>query len=437
MKNRIPVIYALSLIISNNDQMSEAMLKTFDRYNLSKQDKKYIYDSVKKLLKHYLLIDSIIKYNFSKFYDDDEEIYFLNFELLELNQCYKENKEIDSILEAINNTIEINKLRLTKKDIAKLVEISKKALDVPDKCKKDPTMNNSLLFNCPEFVLSSYINEYGPKLSSEILKSLIKNPINYYVINTLKTNVDEFKDKEEYKFVPSFNPSNTTNGSIILNNSLKTNELSFYHQGLIFPLDLSWIQFIDALPSIQYGKYLHVNAGTGSNSAYLYLVNKDKQINITATYASDIKYAKGKALHEKLGLLDKINEIRTSTLMIKTLLPFDNYDLVLVTPTSTHLGQARRRPDTNIAFSTQYLKNCMEHEDDDLLEASFFVTNNGYLVYAVPTILKEEGEYRINQFLERRNNFTLVTQKTIFPFINKNEHLCDGLYYAILKRVSK
>lgn len=437
MQNRIPVIYALARIIDSNEQLSEAIIKTFDRYNLSKTDRKYLLDSLKKLLKHYLLSQAIIHEAFSKFYPNDDETYLMNFELIELNEAYRAKKEVTPILDAIEKTIEINKLNITKKDIEKLKALAQKELEVPKRYTKDPILNNSLVFNCPQYVLSSYIYEFGPKITSSILSSLVKNPNLFLAINTYKTDAEKFKNDARFTFLPSLNSNNSSGGVLLSHATVRANTYPEVLNGELFPIDRSWIQFLDALPQIQYGRYLQVNAATGSLSAYLSIVNKNKQVNITAVYGSDIRFAKGKAFHERLGLADQINELRSSTLMLKTLIDFDAYDVVVVTPTSTHLGQARKRPDTNVVFSTAFLKNCMDKEDEALLESSFFVAKEGYLAYAVPSLLKEEGENRINAFLERRPNFKLVAQKILFPFPMENQPVTDGLYYAILKRVSK
>ena len=65
-----------------------------------------------------------------------------------------------------------------------------------------------------------------------------------------------------------------------------------------------------------------------------------------------------------------------------------------------------------------------------LISAANMLKPNGYLVYSTCTLNKKENERQIQSFLAERSDYSLVSQRTIFPF----EFDSDGFFVAKLWR---
>ena len=65
-----------------------------------------------------------------------------------------------------------------------------------------------------------------------------------------------------------------------------------------------------------------------------------------------------------------------------------------------------------------------------LEKASTMVKQGGILVYSTCTLNKKENEKQVEKFLKKHEEFTLVSQRTIFPF----EFGSDGFYMAKMEK---
>ena len=63
-----------------------------------------------------------------------------------------------------------------------------------------------------------------------------------------------------------------------------------------------------------------------------------------------------------------------------------------------------------------------------LQAAGLMVKENGVLLYSTCTLNKKENEKQVQGFLKENTNYTLESEKTIFPF----DYDSDGFYIAKL-----
>lgn len=208
--------------------------------------------------------------------------------------------------------------------------------------------------------------------------------------------------------------------------------------GKLFAQDLSYSKALDALPLMQYYKAIHIGAKTGTTSSSLAdrLSNLDGSVIVPIEDEKNLARAKG--MYKRLGLTN-VQAYKSSLEMIKVDQTFDSFDISVVTPKSTHLGQMRRRPDVSALFSIDQLQYLNKNQLNMLTEASYFPRVGGLVEYIVPSCLRQEGPDIIEKFIndsKNVNKYKLVTQKTILPIIDENnKYASDGLYYAILVRV--
>lgn len=132
-------------------------------------------------------------------------------------------------------------------------------------------------------------------------------------------------------------------------------------------------------------------------------------------------------------------------------------DLVLVDSPCTGTGTWRRRPDAKWRLTEAALEARMAEQDAVLDEAVRFVRPGGRLVYVTCSVLADENEDRIADFLIRHPDFTLIeplaglakadpaTAAALARFVRRNERVApvlrlspatagtDGFFVAVLE----
>ena len=126
-------------------------------------------------------------------------------------------------------------------------------------------------------------------------------------------------------------------------------------------------------------------------------------------------------------------------------------DLVLIDAPCTGTGTWRRSPDSRWNLSQDSLKNLVALQKSILDSASRLVKPGGKLLYATCSLLREENEHQIDEFLQRNEAFKALDlelpqflQDNTARFIAHGHELrtfpalsgTDGFYVACLERVS-
>jgi 16S rRNA (cytosine967-C5)-methyltransferase len=107
----------------------------------------------------------------------------------------------------------------------------------------------------------------------------------------------------------------------------------------------------------------------------------------------------------------------------------EKYDRILLDVPCSGLGVIRKKPD---------IKWTKKEEQKDLIETQRKILNcgaeylkpDGIMMYSTCTILKEENNLQIAEFLKENNNFELLEEKQLFPNVDGT----DGFYMAKLHK---
>jgi 16S rRNA (cytosine967-C5)-methyltransferase len=124
-------------------------------------------------------------------------------------------------------------------------------------------------------------------------------------------------------------------------------------------------------------------------------------------------------------------------------------DRVLVDAPCSGSGTWRRNPDLKWRFNRKDLDEVLAVQQSILQSASRLVKPGGRLIYATCSILLDENEHQITQFLKSVNNFRVVCAQKIwdknstcgenetvsFLSLTPHEDGVDGFFAAVLERV--
>jgi 16S rRNA (cytosine967-C5)-methyltransferase len=123
------------------------------------------------------------------------------------------------------------------------------------------------------------------------------------------------------------------------------------------------------------------------------------------------------------------------------------FDRVLVDSPCTGLGTLRRNPDLKWKHNEKSLNELISKQEAILNAASSLCKVGGYLVYATCSILKDENENQVENFVKNNINFRVVPQSSImsrykitlgdgkFLKLNSLENNTDCFFGAVFERV--
>ena len=131
--------------------------------------------------------------------------------------------------------------------------------------------------------------------------------------------------------------------------------------------------------------------------------------------------------------------------------PKKMFDIILLDPPCTATGTIGKNPDLQFLDPLEKLDELIKVQQKMLERCSRWLTDNGFLIYSVCSLLKEEGENQINKFLRNNNRFIAVHSLKqdqlkqdgleihkdrgirIMPFYKENIGGTEGFYIAYLK----
>ena len=156
---------------------------------------------------------------------------------------------------------------------------------------------------------------------------------------------------------------------------------------------------------------------------------------------------------ERLEVLKKrVKELKLKNIIFNlNLKKKDSFDLVLCDVPCSGTGTWRRRPENIIWLRNQELVELKLNQNNILIDAAKLCKNGGNLVYITCSLLYDENELQIKNFLKNNKNFSLKNieeginkyfKKNIFKLSQYGLTLkpdtlnTDGYFISILKKSS-
>ncbi len=170
-------------------------------------------------------------------------------------------------------------------------------------------------------------------------------------------------------------------------------------------------------------------AGAGGKTLHLAAMMKNKgQLIAMDIYESKLKKLKVRA--RRNGVHNMETRVIDSSKVIKKL--HSSADRVLLDVPCSGLGVLRRNPDSKWKLSPEFITNIKKTQREILQNYSKMVKPGGKLVYATCSILPEENNLQVQDFLASGagNDFTLEKEDSIYASVSG----FDGFYMALLQR---
>lgn len=245
----------------------------------------------------------------------------------------------------------------------------------------------------PTFLYNLLLNQYGQKVTDEIIDGYSRRRYTSLRVNTLKTTTNEIKnilikngyELEEVKwYKDAFFIKNKTEMDIT--------KLDIYKEGKIYLQSLSSMLPVIILNPKENESILDMASAPGSKTTQIGIMTNDKAL-ITACEKDKIRFERLKYNVQKQGIkrITFLNEDAS------TLDDFYSFDKILLDTPCTGTGTINLNQ--NIKFTEEYLKKLVNIQEKLLKKAIKLLKPNSEMVYSTCSILKEENENNLKKIL--------------------------------------
>ncbi len=300
----------------------------------------------------------------------------------------------------------------------------------------------SKLYSMPEWIVVKLSDELGINKAEEVCKNSNIRPKISIRINKLKTSKEELINMLAKK---NINTENAILEDFIYLNSKNITNLEEYKKGLFTIQDESAALTALVLSPIENETILDCCSAPGGKTTYLAEIMKNKgSIEAWDLYEHRLKLVDENA--KRLGIEIINTKINDSTILNKN--EIGKYDRVLLDVPCLGLGVIRRKPDIKWQREEKDIDEITKIQKQILSTCSKYVKVGGRLVYSTCSILKEENEDIVNNFLINNPNFKIINpENNRLKELNKNivdrkylklypNENIDGFFICLLERTN-
>ncbi len=314
----------------------------------------------------------------------------------------------------INEAVELSQKRDKAFVNAVLRKVSEKGLVLNEDNTLEALSENT---SHPLWILQMWKAHYGEDVARKIAEFNQTRSLVYGRINTIKCDKKELLEDEKIHFV---------NDYVFTYDGILTNT-DYFKEGKVLIQDLS-SSLIPTLLDVAKGmKVLDACSAPGTKTQEIaMLMDNDGEI-----IAQDI-YEKRVQLIEHLMLKTGVSIVKTAVQDSSVLNEdyINQFDRVLLDAPCSGLGDLRHKAEIRFHLKPENIDELVSLQSKLLDVNARYVKENGILLYSTCTLNKKENEKQIQSFLKSHQEYELLEEKTLFPYIENS----DGFYYAKMRK---
>lgn len=272
----------------------------------------------------------------------------------------------------------------------------------------------------PTWLVTMWKAQYGWEIAQKICYADMETKPNAARVNTWKIDKAELLAQE-----PRFHEGALSEDALLYDGNLASSH--WYEEGYVSIQDEA-SQLIARIVDPKSGEQiLDVCSAPGTKANHMAELMK----NEGRIVCGDIHEHRVKLIEEganRLGI--RIIEAKCMDATKLEELKGECFDRVLCDVPCSGYGVLARKSDIKYHMQSSDMDTLLPIQKAILATASTHVRPGGVLVYSTCTLNKKENEKQIQAFLKEHEEFTLVEEKTIFPFVANT----DGFYMAKLIR---
>ena len=306
---------------------------------------------------------------------------------------------------------------------------SKGAIKEPDK-DGDPVKYLSIAYSHPEWMVERFLKLFGPDFTETLLESNNAIPEFSIRVNTLKTTAEKLAEALEHEKIEVF-PGKFSRDALIIKNPSSISRLSAFKEGLFQVQDESSMLVARVLDPKPGELVLDVCSAPGGKATHIAQIMDNKG----TVLARDIHEHKIKLIEQAASRLG-IDIIKTKihdALLSDTELE-NKADRVLLDAPWTGLGIIRRKPDIKWGRESSDTAEITSLQRKMIAAAARSVKPGGVLVYSTCTLLPEENEEIVKEFLKGNPEFEMDDLTSVIPETLKSSMKEKGMLQVYTNR---
>lgn len=279
-------------------------------------------------------------------------------------------------------------------------------------------------FNHPVWLTEAIKNDYT--CWEDILDKNNKKAPLWIRVNTGKIETDAYlkllnQKKIEYTQHPSIETA------ILIKNAVKVTDLPLFNDGFCSVQDAAAQLAANLLDLKSTDRVLDCCAAPGGKSAHI--LESVSDVSLTCVDNDPSRIIKIKENFSRIGLDANIICADVAKLESDELIN-SKFNKILADVPCSATGVIRRHPDIKWLRQKEDIPNLVKTQMRILNNVWALLEDDGILVYSTCSILKNENDDQVAQFIAKNKNAKLIKTIQILP----GEEQMDGFFYAVLKK---
>ena len=267
----------------------------------------------------------------------------------------------------------------------------------------EPIERISKTTSMPIWIIEELLKENGIEKVEEICKNSNIRPKVNIRINKLKITKEQLKEKFDQKNIKY--EDGILEDFLIIENIRNIENLDLFKEGYFTIQD----QMAGLIPKVLDAKenecILDCCSAPGGKTTYIAeMINDNGKIDAWDIHEHRVKLINENA--KRLGITCIDAKVVDATKYQEE--NFEKYDKILLDVPCLGIGVLKRKPDIKWKRKKEDIQEIKKIQNAILQQCSKYLKKGGQMVYSTCSILKEENEDIINNFLEKNNNFELV-----------------------------
>ena len=257
----------------------------------------------------------------------------------------------------------------------------------------------------PKWIVEELMKNYTPKEVEEICNNSNIKPKITIRVNTLKTNKQELIKKLREKNIECKEPQEKLDDFLILEKVKNIENVNGFKQGYFTIQDISAGQTAKILNPQPGELVLDACSAPGGKTTYIAELMKNKgKIEAWDIHEHRTKLVEKNA--ERLGIKIINTDVKNSAEYEEKYK--EKFDKILLDVPCMGIGVIKRKPDIKWQRKKENIAEISQLQSKILETCSKYLKKGGYLVYSTCSILKQENENIINNFVKNNNEFEIV-----------------------------
>ena len=420
------------LEVNEKEQYSHLVLRdVLNKYQyLEKQERAFLTRLAEGTIEHMLEMDFIID-SFSKVKVKKMKPLIRNL----LRMSVYQFKYMDSIPDAAvcNEAVKLAKkrgfgqLRGFVNGVLRNIARNMEKLNYPNE-KTEPELFLEVMYSVPRWIVKQWMKSYGYETTKSICQSFLEEKPITIRTNLTKITPQELKQRleqesvlvEEIEHLPY---------AFAIHGFDYLQSLESFAEGLFYVQDVSSMMVAETAAPKTDDYIIDVCAAPGGKSSHL----AEKLNGSGMVEARDLTEYKVSLIEENIERHGFTN--MKAIQMDATILDeasVEKADILICDLPCSGLGVMGKKTDIRYKMTPEKQKDLVELQKEILRTVHTYVKQGGKLIYSTCTIHKGENEEMMEWFLKEFPQFTMISQKQMFP--GKQFH--DGFFIAELKRES-